>query len=78
MTPAKTWLMLAGAIIALIGVVAIVVPSFTTGETHDVAKIGDLKLTAKEETTHIVPPFVGPVVLGVGVLLMGAGILARR
>jgi len=74
----KNGLMMTGAVLALVGLIAIAVPVFTTTQTRDVAKIGDLKLTAKEETSHFVPPFVGPAVLAIGVVLIGAGFLARR
>jgi hypothetical protein len=70
--------MIAGAILAVLGVLAIAIPVFTTEQTKEVAKLGDLKLTAKEQTTHVVPPIVGPAVLGIGILLMGAAFLGRR
>jgi hypothetical protein len=78
MSGSKNGLMLIGAIIAVMGLLAIAVPAFTTERTKDIAKIGDLKLQTKEETTHWIPPFVGPVVLGLGIVLVGAGALVRR
>jgi hypothetical protein len=74
----KSGLMITGAIVALLGVLAFAIPAFTTEQTKDVAKIGDLKVTAKEQTTHVVPPFVGPAALGIGVVLMGAAFVRRR
>jgi uncharacterized membrane protein HdeD (DUF308 family) len=74
----RNWLVLVGALVVLLGVLAIAIPVFTTEQTHEVAKVGDLRLTNKEETTHVIPPFVGPVVLALGVVLIGAGFLARR
>lgn len=74
----RNWLVLSGAVIVLLGVLAIAIPVFTTEQTKEVAKVGDLKLTNKEETTHVIPPFVGPVVLAVGVILIGAGFVTRR
>lgn len=74
----KSGLIIAGAIVALIGVAAIAVPAFTTEQTKDVAAIGDLKLTAKEQTSHTVPPFVGPTALALGLVLIGAGFVAKR
>lgn len=74
----KNGLVIAGAIIALIGALLIAVPVFTTEQTKEVAKIGDLKLTTKEETSYVVPPFVGPSVLVIGVILMGMGFVVRR
>ncbi len=74
----KNGLVVAGAIVALVGALMIAVPVFTTEQTKEVAKIGDLKLTTKEETSYTVPPFVGPAVLVIGVILMGAGFVVRR
>jgi hypothetical protein len=76
--PKKSGLMITGAVVALIGILAIAVPVFTTEQTREVAKIGDLKLTAAEQTSHVIPRFVGPAVLGIGVVLIGAGLVARR
>ena len=74
----KNGLMIAGAVVAIVGVLAIAVPAFTTQKTSDVANIGGLKLTATKETSHVVPPFVGPTALVFGVVLIGAGILTKR
>jgi len=74
----KSTIMITGAVIALLGVLAIAVPVFTTQQTKDVVKLGDLKLTAQEETSHTMPPFVGPAALLVGLILIGVGFTARR
>ncbi|HLY55690.1 MAG TPA: hypothetical protein VKS60_09040 [Stellaceae bacterium] len=71
-------LAIAGAIIALLGVLAIAVPMFTTEHREDVARIGDVHITANEKTTHVIPPFVGPTILAIGVLLIGTGLVVRR
>ena len=67
-----------GIVLALIGLAAIVQPFFTTSDTKDVAKIGDLKLQTKEETTHFIPPFVGEGVFVLGLVVIGAGVFVRR
>jgi uncharacterized membrane protein HdeD (DUF308 family) len=74
----KNTLVLVGAILAVLGVLAIAVPYFTTTETKDIAKIGDLKVQAKTEETHAIPPFVGPAALILGVVVLGAGLMQRR
>ena len=74
----KNGLVLTGAVLALLGVLAIAVPVFTTEQNTDVAKIGDLKLTAKEETSHVIPPVVGPAALVLGLVLVGAGFVVKR
>ena len=74
----KNGLMTIGVVIAVLGALALAIPAFTTSHTEDVAKIGDLKITNKEETTHYIPPLFGPIALGLGVILIGAGVYARR
>jgi hypothetical protein len=74
----KNMLVLVGAILAVVGVIALAVPAFTTQETKEVAKVGDVRVTATEEETHVIPPFVGPTALLIGVVLLGAGLFARR
>ena len=66
-----------GAILVLLGVVGLAVPYFTTSETKDVAKVGDLKLQATEHTSHTIPPLAAGGVLLLGVVLVGAGVSRR-
>lgn len=74
----KNGLLISGAVIVILGVLALAVPIFTTRDTKELAKIGDLKVTAKEESTHVIPPFVGPAALILGVVLMGAALVRRQ
>ena len=78
MGASKNTLVLIGAIVAILGLLAVAVPVFTTSQTKDVAKIGDLKVQTREETSHVVPPIVGPGAVVLGVVLIGAGMMARR
>ncbi len=73
----KNGLLTVGLIIGLVGVVAIAVPAFSTAETHDVVKLGDLRVTATEQTHHIVPPLLGPAALAIGVVLCGAAFVVK-
>lgn len=66
-----------GAILVLLGVIGLAVPYFTTSETKDVAKVGDLKLQATEHTTYAIPPLAAGGVLLLGVVLIGAGVTRR-
>ena len=66
-----------GAVLVLLGVLGFAVPYFTTEQTTDVAKVGDLKLQATESTSHSVPPWAAGGVLGVGVILLGAGFFKK-
>jgi hypothetical protein len=71
-------LMIIGAFLALLGLIGLAIPVFTTRETRDVARIGDLKVQATQDTAHIVPPLVSGGALVVGIVLMGAGFYRRR
>jgi hypothetical protein len=77
MNGSKGFLMIAGLVLALGGVLAIAVPYFTTEKTTDVAKVAGLSLSVKEDTTHTVPPWLAPVALGAGLLLIGASTFQR-
>jgi hypothetical protein len=72
------WLMFGGAALALFGLVALAIPVFTTQQTKDVAKVGDLKLQATESTSHIIPPIVSGGALFLGAVLIGAGFYQKR
>jgi len=71
-------LMIAGAVLALLGLIGLAIPVFTTEQTKEVAKVGDLKLTTKDETSHVIPPALSYGALGLGVLLIGAGFYRKR
>jgi hypothetical protein len=71
-------LMLAGAALVLFGLIAFAIPVFTTQQTKDVAKIGDLKLQSTETTSHIIPPIVSAGALVLGAVLIGAGFYQKR
>jgi hypothetical protein len=74
----KGLLMLVGFMLALCGLVAIAVPYVTTEKTTDVAKVAGLSLSVTEQTSRRVPPWLAPVALGAGLLLMGASVVTRR
>lgn len=71
-------LMIGGAILILLGLLAFAIPVFTTQQTTDVARIGDLKLQTTESKSYIIPPFVAGGALVLGVILIGAGFYQRR
>ena len=70
--------MIGGAILVLIGLIGLAVPVFTTQQTTDVARIGDVKIQSTESTSHVIPPIVTGGALVLGVLLLGAGVLQKR
>lgn len=63
-----------GAAVTLIGLITFAVPAFHTEATKDVVNLGDLKVQAKTEETHFVPPILSGGAIALGVLLIGAGI----
>lgn len=74
MTYSKRGLAISGTVVAMLGVLALAVPVFTTQQTNDVVKIGDLKVTAKEDTSHTIPPFVAFGALAAGIALIGTAV----
>jgi hypothetical protein len=74
----RSLLMIGGAILVLIGLIGLAIPVFTTQQTTDVARIGDVKIQSTESTSHVIPPIVTGGALVLGVLLLGAGVLQKR
>jgi hypothetical protein len=74
----RSAVLMTGAIVACLGALAIAIPVLTTSQTRDVAKIGDMRLTATEETSHVIPPLLGPAALVLGAVLIGAAFVVRR
>lgn len=71
-------IMIIGVILVIVGIVGLAVPVFTTQKTEEVAKIGDLKLQATENTSHSIPPILSGGVLALGLVLIGAGLYQKR
>jgi hypothetical protein len=67
-----------GAVLALLGLVAFAMPSFNTEETKDVVKLGDMKVQARTEEPHFIPPIVSEGAMLLGILLIGAGLVMNR
>lgn len=71
-------LMLSGALLALLGIAGLASPVFTTRQTTDVARIGELRIQTQEESSHAIPPLVSGGALILGVILIGGGFYRRR
>jgi len=71
-------LTMAGAALVLLGLIGFAIPIFTTQQTEDVARIGDLKLQSTESTSHVIPPLLSGGALILGVALFGAGLYQKR
>jgi len=65
---------LIGILLVVLGIVALVHPSFTYHKTEEVAKLGSLRATINQEKTAAVPAAVSVVVLvaGIGLLVVSA------
>jgi hypothetical protein len=71
-------LIVGGAVLVALALIGFAIPIFTTQETRDVARIGDLKLQTTESTSHVIPPLLSGGVLVLGVILIGAGLYQKR
>ncbi|MFZ0888085.1 MAG: hypothetical protein WA005_06510 [Candidatus Binataceae bacterium] len=67
-----------GALLALLGILGLAIPVFTTSQTKDVVKLGDVKIQSTQESTHVVPQALSAGTLVLGIVLMGAGLYQRR
>ena len=74
---AKNGMTTIGAILVVIGLIGLAIPYFTTAETKEVARIGDLKLQATEHKTYAIPPLAAGGALLVGVILIAASVTRR-
>ena len=67
-----------GTALALLGIIGLAIPAFTTSQTKEVAKVGDMKLQTTEQTTHTVPQSLSLGALGLGLILIAAGTFVKR
>jgi hypothetical protein len=66
-----------GALLALLGILGLAIPVFTTSETKDIVKMGDLKIQNTEQTMHVVPLPLSAGLLVLGIIFMGEGLYQR-
>ena len=71
-------LIIIGLMLVVLGVVGFAIPVFTTQETKEVARIGDLTLQNTEDTSHTIPPLLAGGALIAGLVLIGAGLYRKR
>jgi hypothetical protein len=70
--------MIIGIIFVVAGVSGFAVPVFTTQQTKEVARIGDLKLQNTEDTSHRIPPILSGGALVLGIILIGSSLYQKR
>jgi hypothetical protein len=66
-----------GAILALLGLLALAAPVFTTNQSKNVATLGDLKIQANEQTSHTIPTVLSGAALIVGLVLVAGGLYRK-
>ncbi|MDP2330388.1 MAG: hypothetical protein Q8M19_06800 [Reyranella sp.] len=71
-------LVVAGAVLVVLGLMGFAIPIFTTQETTELARVSELKLQATETTSHIIPPLLSGGVLVLGIVLIGAGLYRKN
>jgi len=71
-------LMIIGVVLVVAGVLGFAIPVFTTQQTKEVARIGDLTLQNTEDTSHRIPQILSGSVLVLGAILIGASLYQRR
>jgi hypothetical protein len=70
-------LVMIGAILALLGLLALAAPVFTTNQSKNVATLGDLKIQANEQTSHTIPTVLSGAALIVGLVLVAGGLYRK-
>ncbi len=70
-------ILMAGAAILLLGLAGLAIPVFTTQQTHEVAKLGDVHVEANETQQHVIPPLLAEGAVAVGIVLLVVGAVKR-
>jgi hypothetical protein len=66
-----------GTLVALLGILGLAIPVFTTSQTKDVVNVGSLKIQNTEQYTHVIPMALSAGALVLGLVLIGAGLYQR-
>ncbi|HLX37803.1 MAG TPA: hypothetical protein VKR29_08375 [Candidatus Binataceae bacterium] len=67
-----------GAILAVIGLILLAYPFFTTQQTKEVAHVGPLHVDENQQQTHEVPPILSGGILAVGVVMLAGGLMKNE
>jgi hypothetical protein len=71
-------LAIAGVVLAGLGLVGFAIPVFFTSETHEVARLGPLNITATETNQHFIPPLLSAALLLAGAVLFAFSFFQKR
>jgi hypothetical protein len=69
---------LVGILLIIVGIISLGYHGITYNKQEDVAKLGDLKVTANEEHTIFLPPVLGGVSLAAGIALVIIGRMGKK
>jgi hypothetical protein len=67
-----------GAVLAIVGLLLLAYPFFTTQQTKEVAHVGPLHVEENETQTHAIPPILRGGILAIGALLLAGGLMNRE
>jgi uncharacterized membrane protein len=69
----KRWVMILGAVLVLLGIAAVVHPTYSYHKEDQVAKIGPFQATVEEEKTAQIPVAATVALLAAGLVLVLLG-----
>jgi hypothetical protein len=67
-----------GAILAIVGLILLAYPFFTTTQTKDVANFGPIHVQENEQQTHMIPPILSGGILAIGVVMLAGGLMKSQ
>jgi hypothetical protein len=67
-----------GAVLAIVGLILLAYPFFTTQQTKDVANVGPVHIQENEQQTHMIPPILSGGVLAIGVVMLAGGLMKSQ
>lgn len=70
-------LAMAGIALVILGVLGLAIPHFTTQNTEEVARIGDLKIQTTDTDHHTIPPYLAGGAILIGLIMAGAALTKR-
>jgi hypothetical protein len=72
-------LLVIGAILAFLGIVALTFPAFWTSDTKEVARLGNVTVQNHEDVLHVIPTTasIGMVVLGAALIVAGVALKGK-
>jgi uncharacterized membrane protein len=73
MFPVKRWVMILGVVLVLLGIAAVIHPTYSYHKEDQVAKIGPFQATVEEEKTTQIPVAATVALLAAGLVLVLLG-----